>query len=119
MTSPLFSPNTADNGAPELLEILERLVHKASNGKYDKESVRQILTHESTMRRRIPGTAKIATKFLKSYLPALADKCELQLVADHRHNGSMQGDVEKKTFGIAAVINDINGAKVSILLEYE
>ena len=111
-----FSPKTAENGAPELLEMFQALVQKASKGKYDKESVKQILNHPSTLRRRIPSTAGIATSFLKTYLPTLADKCELQLAVDHRFNGSTQGDIEKKTLGVAAVLPNTNGAKVSIII---
>ena len=100
------------------MQIFERLVEKASNGKYNKQSVRQILTHESTLRRRIPDTAAIATSFLKTYLPKLAEKSEVQFAVDHRHNGVNQREPEKKTLGIAAITNTTNGKKVSILLGY-
>ena len=47
-----FSPNTAST-SPELVEIWKIIARKASNGTVREESVEQLLTDPSMLRRRI------------------------------------------------------------------
>lgn len=55
---------------------------------------------------------------LKQYLPEIAAHGDLALVADHKHVNKKQGDHQKKSFGIAAIITDRFGNEVSVFLEY-
>ena len=40
------------------------------------------------------------------------------MVGDHKHVHGKQGDSEKKSFGISALITDRNGTQTSVLLDY-
>lgn len=51
-------------------------------------------------------------------MPEIAAHGDLALVADHKHVHRKQGDSEKKSFGIKALVSDRNGNQISVLLEY-
>lgn len=51
-------------------------------------------------------------------MPEIAARGDLALVADHKHVNRKQGDNEKKSFGIEALITDRFGNQISVLLDY-
>ena len=55
---------------------------------------------------------------MRQYLPEIAANGDLALVCDHKHVNKKQGDAEKKSYGIVAIITDRFGCQFSIILEY-
>ena len=51
-------------------------------------------------------------------MPELADRGDVSMAGDHKHVHRKQGDPEKKSFGISALIADPYGYQLSVLLEY-
>ena len=104
-----------------MLQLFQFLVKKASGGKIRPESVKQILTDRTTLKRRIKAHNKMTYNFLHKYLKIVAEMGLLHITCDHKDVGNTQGDLEKKCLGIEVMMShkiDGKHQKVGILLEY-
>lgn len=108
--------------APELLQIMDILVHKvAKMGKlkdFDSSTLKEIFIAPKKMKERITTISKKLKAFYMFHLPILAEHGLVSLVCDHKHIGKYQSDPEKKCFGICAVITDSKGHKRRFILDY-